>query len=130
MSIVQGTNESRKEYILRGATCKIGAVELEPLNDRDFFQPVPVGSLRCVILTKDILKNNLGFDVHDMGDFWQFERNGFVLIQAKMAMAPEVEMPFTFGFKTTTSKTRKFTEVHKLQNFYYEIQEEELEWIP
>jgi hypothetical protein len=94
----------------------------------DILDDLAIHNVHAVMLTNEILNKNLGFEWHDMGDFWQFERNGFVLIKAKMPMAPGVDMPFTFGFKTTISKTRRFTQVHKLQNFYYEIQEEELEW--
>lgn len=83
-----------------------------------------------VIITREVLRDNLGFSVHDLGDFWQCEKEDFVLIQPKFQLAPGREMPFIFGYKSNTSepKTVSFTEVHHLQNFYFYFQQKELIW--
>ncbi len=77
-------------------------------------------------LTKDILRDNFGFAIHDMGDFWQCEFEEFVLIQPKFQLKPGHEMPFVLGLKTTVPKSISIKEVHHLQNVYYFIEQKEL----
>lgn len=84
------------------------------------WKPVP--------LTKEILKQNLGFEVHDLGEHWQAEHGDFVIIQPKFQMVEGVEMPWVMGYKTTISRTYSFTSVHQLQNVYYIMEKRELPW--
>ena len=49
------------------------------------FAPLP--------LTKEILRDNLGFEISDMGDFWQCQREDFILLQIKLSIG---NMPFMF----------------------------------
>ena len=79
-------------------------------------------------ITKGILRDNLGFAIHDMGDFWQCEKEDFVLIQAKFQLAPNKEMPYTLPLKTTVAKSISFKHIHHLQNVYFYIQQKELIW--
>lgn len=83
-----------------------------------------------ILLTKTILRDNLGFEVHDMGDYWQCEKEDFVLIQPKFIIELDAELPFVFGYKTTVSKTISFTHLHHLQEVYKVMQQKELVWKP
>lgn len=77
-----------------------------------------------MILTKEILKYNLGFEVHDMGDFWQFERGDFVLIQPKNEVIPGIKLPFIMAGKDAQT----INDVHELQNLYQDLKGETLTW--
>lgn len=90
---------------------------LMAVRDWSLIKPLP--------LTKKILKENLGFNVHDMGDYWQAERGHFVMIQVKFG---DVEMPWSFGYKTMVPKTINIKFVHQLQNIYSVIEQKELVW--
>jgi hypothetical protein len=81
------------------------------------FEPLP--------LTKEILKNNLGFEVTDMGDFWQAEKEDFVLIQIKLSIG---SMPFMFVLKSSIKESVNFYYVHHLQNTYLDLKGELLLW--
>lgn len=83
----------------------------------DRFEPLP--------LTKEILKNNLGFEVTDMGDFWQAEKEDFVLIQIKLSIG---NMPFMFVLKSSIKESVNFYYVHHLQNTYLDLKGELLLW--
>ena len=76
-------------------------------------------------LTKEILKNNLGFEVTDMGDFWQAEKGDFVLIQIKISIG---SMPFMFVIKSSIKESVNFYYVHHLQNTYLDLKGELLVW--
>ncbi len=83
-----------------------------------------------VKLTREILKNNLGFEVHDMGDYWQCENEDFVLIQPKFLIMPSIEIDYIFAFKTTIGRSIGIKHVHHLQNIYYFTIQKELKWKP
>lgn len=83
--------------------------------------------IKPVILTKEILKNNLGFSVHDMGDYWQAELGEFVMIQPRFAA---IELPWILGFKVLTPRSIKIQYVHQLQNIYQVIEQKDLIWTP
>ncbi len=82
-----------------------------------------------VYLTRQNLRDNLGFTITDLGDYWQAEKGDFVLNQLKFQILNGIEMPFVFSFKTSSPKMRRFDYVHDLQNFYLQIQQESLEWM-
>lgn len=75
-------------------------------------------------LTKEWARN-LGFTVTDLGDFWEFEKNGFILIQLKIPITGK-ELPPFYILHSKKSQHIKIHYVHKLQNLYFEIKEEEL----
>lgn len=76
-------------------------------------------------LTKEILKDNLGFDVTDMGDFWQAEKEDFVLVQIKLSIG---NMPYMFVLKSSIKESVNFYYVHHLQNTYLDLKGELLTW--
>lgn len=82
----------------------------------DCFNPIP--------LTKELARD-LGFTVTDMGDFWEFTKGDFTLIQLKVPMTGKVLIPF-YILHSEKSKYIKVPYVHKLQNLYYEIEGTEL----
>lgn len=81
-----------------------------------------------VILTLKIIRDNLGFHVSDMGDFWQCELNDFVLVRPKFHLKAGVDIPFVFGFKTTTPHSITFQYAHHLQIVYRSLFNKDLEW--
>lgn len=83
--------------------------------------------LEGVRITKEFLKEQAGFTIHDMGDFWQCEKGQFILYQPKFQILGK-EAPFVCRFQLTIPRSKSFTEIHKLQNFYYETVGEEMLW--
>jgi hypothetical protein len=80
-------------------------------------------------LSVEILKDNLGFKVDDMGDFWQCQKDDFLLNNAKFILSPKKIMPFVHGFKTTVPRGLNFTNVHHLQAHFLFTRLEKLPWI-
>ena len=76
-------------------------------------------------LTKEILRDNLGFDISDMGDFWQCQREDFILIQVKISFGT---MPYMFVLKSSIKESVNFYYVHHLQNTYLDLKGELLQW--
>lgn len=86
-------------------------------NDPEAIEPVS--------LTKEWARD-LGFEVIDMGDFWEFEKGDFKMIQLKMPIMKRM-MPISYLlFGEKKSKHIKLPFVHKLQNLYFEIEGTEL----
>lgn len=77
-----------------------------------------------ILLTKEWARD-LGFTVTDLGDFWEFEKNGFILIQLKIPITGK-ELPPFYILHSKKSQHIKIHHVHKLQNLYFEIKDEEL----
>lgn len=77
-----------------------------------------------VELTKEIAEK-LGFEIVDMGDFWEFNKGDFQLIQFKVPMTGKVLTP-VYILHSKKAKHIKVPYVHKLQNLYYEIEGTEL----
>lgn len=78
-----------------------------------------------VELTKEILRDNLGFEISDMGDFWQCQKEDFVLIQIKLSIG---SMPYMFVLKSSIKESVNFYYVHHLQNTYLDLKGELLLW--
>lgn len=78
-------------------------------------------------ITKEILKDNLGFTIHDMGDFWQCEKEDFILVQPKLQLGA-IEMPYIFVLKSSINGSVQFKHVHHLQNTYLDLKGELLQW--
>ncbi|MES2138651.1 MAG: hypothetical protein V4511_03015 [Bacteroidota bacterium] len=86
-------------------------------NDPEAIEPVK--------LTKEWARD-LGFEVIDMGDFWEFEKGDFKMIQLKAPILNRM-MPISYLlFGEKKSKHVKLPFVHKLQNLYFEIEGAEL----
>lgn len=83
----------------------------------EYMNPLP--------LTKEILRDNLGFDISDMGDFWQCQKEDFVLIQIKLQFG---NMPYMFVLKSSIKESVNFYYVHHLQNTYLDLKGELLVW--
>ncbi len=103
---------------------------VEELYKYEFRAPAIVGGLtslpnKPMPLTLEILRDNLGFEVYDMGDFWQCEKEDFVLIQVKLSVG---EMPYMFVLKSSIKESVNFYHVHHLQNTYLDLKGELLEW--
>jgi hypothetical protein len=81
-------------------------------------QPIP--------LTKE-WADKLGFEVIDMGDYWEFNKGDFQLLQIKVPLTGKC-LPPAYVLHTKKSKHIKVEFVHKLQNLYYEVEGEELVW--
>lgn len=77
-----------------------------------------------MILTKEILKHNFGFDVHDMADYWQCELEEFVLVQVKFEVIKGQSLPFILAGKDPV----EIEKVQDLQIKYKEIKGVELSW--
>lgn len=77
-----------------------------------------------IILTKEWARD-LGFVVTDLGEFWEFEKKDFLLIQLKSSITGKDLPPF-YMLHSKKTKHVKIPYVHKLQNLYFEIQNEEL----
>ena len=60
-----------------------------------------------------------------MGDFWEFNKDSFQLIQLKVPITNKVLEP-AFILHSKKAKHIKVKYVHKLQNLYYEIEGKEL----
>jgi len=123
-----------KEYELRvrnnlydreGRLCKVEVIKQDGFSAPAINGPITALPHKPIQLTKEILKNNLGFEAHDMGDFWQFEKEDFVLIQVKMQYG---EMPYMFVLKSSIKEAVNFHHVHHLQNTYLDLKVELLEW--
>jgi hypothetical protein len=78
-------------------------------------------------LTKEIFKE-LGFEVTDMGDYWEYQKENFYLIQVKIPILDKLTSPM-FVLNSEKSSHLKVKYVHRLQNLYYEIKNEELIYI-
>lgn len=103
---------------------EVNFIEAEDLvylskNNDDKYNPIE--------LTKEVLKNNLGFEVTDMGDFWQAQNEDFVLVQIKFNFG-NVQMPWIFMINSSMQGSIKFNSVHHLQNTYYDLKGKELKW--
>lgn len=81
-------------------------------------------SPKKVPLTKEIAEQ-LGFQIIDMGDHWEFNKSDFQLIQIKVPATGNVLPPFMLLHGNVTKRI-KVEFVHKLQNLFYEIEGEEL----
>jgi len=77
-----------------------------------------------MILTKEILKHNFGFEIHDMADFWQCELGEFVIIQPKFEIIKGHSLPFLVAGKDPIT----ITTVLDLQINYKKIKGVELFW--
>lgn len=79
---------------------------------------------QAIPLTREILRGRLGFEVHDLGDYWQCEKSDFILIQLKLEVIKGREMPFTFVIKSSLKGSVSFKSVHDLQNTYLDLKQE------
>lgn len=95
----------------------INDLKIDDRTINDVFQVLP--------LTKEILRDNLGFEVSDMGDFWQCQREDFILIQIKLQFG---NMPYMFVLKSSIKESVNFYYVHHLQNTYLDLKGELLLW--
>lgn len=103
---------------------------VEELYKYEFKAPAIVGGLtslpnKPMPLTKEILRDNLGFEISDMGDFWQCQKEDFVLIQIKLSFG---NMPYMFMLKSSIKESVNFYYVHHLQNTYLDLKGELLLW--
>jgi|SRR3972149_4135576 len=101
--------------------------------DLEFFELLNDGSndiseFPFIQLTKE-WAHYLGFEVIDMGDFWEFNKGDFQLIQFKTPINNGTLEP-VFVIHSKTSKHIKVPYVHKLQNLYFEIEGMELIYKP
>jgi hypothetical protein len=80
--------------------------------------------LNGINLTKEWCRD-FGFEITDMGDFWEYNKGDFQLIQFKVPLTNKVLEP-VYVLHSKKSKHIKVPYVHKLQNLYYEIEETEL----
>lgn len=94
---------------------------------KGFINNYPVAEFEPIELSVEILKENLGFEVSDLGDFWQCEKGDFVLMQPKLSII-SINMPFIFVLKSSIEGSVTFTHVHHLQNTYLDLKGEQLEW--
>ena len=85
--------------------------------DNNQYEPIPI--------TKENLRDNLGFSIIDMGDFWQCEKEDFILIQVKLSFGT---MPYMFVLKSSIKESVNFYHVHHLQNTYLDLKGELLLW--
>lgn len=74
----------------------------------------------AVTLTREKLKQ-FGFEITDLGDFWQCQKEDFILIQLKLSIIPGKELPFTFVLKSSIEEVLNISTVHHLQNLYYDL---------
>ena len=74
------------------------------------------------------LLNGCGFEVSDLGDFWQCQKEDFILIHMKLSIMPGHKMPFMFAIKSSLEEAVLLTDIHHLQNLYRDLKSEELSW--
>ena len=109
-----------------GRWCRV-----EVINKRSFSAPAINGAFTThghtgITLTKEIA-SDFGFIITDFGDYWEFERRGFILVQFKLKVGVKVkDLVPSYILPSTQPKHIKVPTVHKLQNLYSEIMEEEL----
>lgn len=88
---------------------------------------IDYNNIEPISITKEILKNNLSFDVTDMGDFWQAQKEDFVIVQIKFNLG-NVQMPWVFMINSSIKGSVKFDHVHHLQNTFFDLKGKELKW--
>lgn len=108
-----------------GRLCRVEEIN----KNKEFRAPAIVGGLTSlpnsnIILTKEVAKK-FGFEIVDMGDFWEFNLGDFQLIQLKSHMLPVEPVPF-YVLHSKKSRHIKVPFAHKLQNLYYAIEGKEL----
>lgn len=96
----------------------------------EFIQDPELKHVSAIELTKQILHDNLGFEVTDFGEYWEFLKNGFVMHQPKLAIIEGLEMPFIFAYKIIEPKSINIKQVHQLQIIYKAFNQETLVWKP
>ncbi len=121
------TNDFRKGNLMQDQQARLCLVE--EISDERFSAPAIHGALTSlpnepIVLTKEWAKD-FGFDVVDMGDHWEFNKGDFQLIQIKVPMTGK-ELTPVYVLHSKKSKHIKVPYVHKLQNLYYELENEEL----
>lgn len=111
-----------------GRLCRV-----EEVTKRHFKAPAIYGGLTSldhnpIELTKE-WAYDLGFTITDFCDYWEFERKGFILVQFKLKVGVKVkDLVPSYILPSTKPKHIKVQYVHKLQNLYFEIMEEELNY--
>lgn len=121
------TNELRIGNYLsdkEGRLCKVEFISPEE------FRAYAIAGGRTTLPNEKIKFNKewakkLGFTITDMGDFWEFEKNGFTMIQLKIPITGK-ELPPFYMLHSKKPQYIKIHHVHKLQNLYFEITEQEL----
>lgn len=111
-----------------GRICKV-----EQVNTEEFYAPAIRGGItslpNSVIPLNNITAKQLGFDIVDMGDFWEFNKGDFQIIQFKAHMLPKDPVPF-YVLHSKKSRHIPVPFVHKLQNLFFEIEGKELVYKP
>lgn len=133
MELINPRHLRYDNYVLRnGEPCRIYMVEFKyksiwVINDLKVDERTINDLFETLLLTKEILRDNLGFSIHDMGDFWQCEKEDFILIQPKIQLGI-IEMPYIFVLKSSINGSVTFKYVHHLQNTYLDLKGELLQW--
>lgn len=78
-------------------------------------------------LTVALLKG-CKFELSDLGDYWECKKGDFILLQPKINIIPNLEMPFVFVIKSSIEGSVTLNETHHLQNLYYDLKKKQLKW--
>ena len=120
-------NDFRKGNFLHdreGNLCRVEILTIDEIKAPALFSAITKLPNVLILLTKEWF-NDFGFEVRDMGDYWEFTKDDFQVIQLKIPLTDKVLDP-VFILHSKKSKRIIIKYVHKLQNLYYEIEGKEL----
>jgi hypothetical protein len=122
-NLILTSKEENQEPFLRSVVKEIRKDHVIVDGERSVYfkdcAPMPI--------TLELLKG-CGFEISDLGDFWECRKADFILIQMKLQIVPGHKMPFMFAIKSSLEEAVLFTDIHHLQNTYFDLKQEELQW--
>src|SRR3989337_1809746 len=104
-------------YINKGLPLSLSIPIAKVITENEFTLLLSKGyyfDFSPIVLTKELARD-FGFEVIDMGDFWEFNKGDFQLIQFKTPLNNGILEP-VFIIHSKTSKHIKVPFVHKLQH--------------